>query len=862
MVNRFVQLIVLSGIFSVLVVPNVLAEESWVTDYRSLERNEGQTTDDVQSSSAAEIPHLNDIEQPATTLDEWIAQIAQAQAQVTGVQVTATDAGLDITLETSESLKSPSTSVVGNALIADIPNAVLALPDGAEFQAVNPAAGITLVSVTSLPNNRVRVAITGVDAPPVAEVRTEAQNFVLSITLEAGEAEEDAIEIIVTGEQEDDYRVPNASAATRTDVPIRDTPQSIQVIPQQVLEDQGITQLGEALRNISGISPTARTTDAFGDYFTIRGFSSGRVFLVDGFRSPFGGNNINLESANVERLEVLRGPASVLYGQAEPGGLINLVTEQPSEEPFYELEGQIGSYDFYRPSLDLTGPLNEDRTILYRLNLAYQNSGTFVDFLDIERFFVAPVMSIQLGENTNLVLEGQYLDNTGFADTGLPVVGTVLPNPVGEIPRSRFVGEPDIGPRTRRLGSVGYRLEHELSDRWSLRNAFRFDFLDTSGETYVFPDGLAEDNRTLNRTAYQTPEGISESYAVLTDIRGSINSGSNVRHDLLFGLEFRRVTDASLFASAPIDPIDVFAPNYGASLGEFTLSSDSISRQSIWGIYLQNLIRIGNNFNILLGARYDWVNQVTRDALTDDYFDQQDTALTPRVGVVYQLEPISLYTSYARSFSPIEFGQRNADGTPFEPTTGEQFEVGIKTELFGGKLAATLVAYQITQQNLITPDPNQPNFSIQVGEQRSRGIELDVVGQPLPGLNLIATYAYTDAELTRDNSGNEGNQASNVPEHSASLWATYEIQDGDLEGLGFGAGVFFVGEQQGDLANTFTLPSYIRTDAAIYYRRDNWRIALNVKNLFDVDYFRSSFGRNNVFYGDPFTILGTASVTF
>lgn len=329
------------------------------------------------------------------------------------------------------------------------------------------------MSVTGLPNTLVRIAITGADAPPVAEVKTAAQGLVLSVvpgTATDASQGEDAIQVTVTDEP-DNYRVPNASAATRTEAAIRDVPQSIQVIPQQVLEDQGITQLGESLRNVSGISPTGRTTDSFGDYFTIRGFSSGRVFLVDGFRNPFGGNNINLESANVEQLEVLKGPTSVLYGQAEPGGLINVITEQPTAEPFYELEGQIGSYDFYRPSLDFSGPLNADGTVRYRLNLAYQNSDTFVDFLDTERFFVAPVISFQLGENTNLVLEGQYLNNDGFADTGLPAVGTVLPNPEGEIPRSRFVGEPDIGPRTRRLGSVGYRLEHELSDDWSLRNA-------------------------------------------------------------------------------------------------------------------------------------------------------------------------------------------------------------------------------------------------------------------------------------------------------------------------------------------------------------------------------------------------------
>lgn len=218
---------------------------------------------------------------PATTVDEWMAQIAQAQVQVTGVRVTSTETGLEITLETSVPLEAPSTSVVGNALIADISNAVLALPDGEEFQQANPIEGIALVSVTSLPDNRVRVAITGVNAPPIATVRAEAQGLLLSVApgTEAAEGAEEAIQVVVTGEQEESYRVPTTSTATRTEAFPLDVPQSIQVIPQEVLEDQGITQIGEALRNISGISPPNRTTDSFGDSFTIRGFERGRDFL-------------------------------------------------------------------------------------------------------------------------------------------------------------------------------------------------------------------------------------------------------------------------------------------------------------------------------------------------------------------------------------------------------------------------------------------------------------------------------------------------------------------------------------------------------------------------------------------------------
>lgn len=867
MINRLRYLTFGIGVLSVLVATSVKAEVSRneVETRRSEEVEEAGSEDTLTTSPHRPISSLlSDLEQPATTVDEWIAQIEQSAIRITDVQVNATDTGLEIALRTSEPLETPSTSTVGNALIADIPNAVLALPEGDEFQQADPTEGIALVSVTSLPNNRVRVAITGTDAPPIAEVRTEAQNLVLSVTpgSETDAAQqEDAIQVVVTGEQEEGYRVPTTSTATRIEASPLDVPQSIQVIPQQVLEDQGITQIGEALQNVSGISPPNRTTDSFGDSFTIRGFERGRDFFVNGLRSPFGGFNINLETANVEQIEVLRGPASVLYGQAEPGGIVNLITEQPLDEPTYEVAGQFGSFEFYRPTVDFSGPLNSDGTVRYRLNFAYQSSGSFVDFVDVERYFVAPVLDFQLGENTTLAVEGIFLDNAGIADVGLPAIGTVLDNPLGEIPRDRFLGDPEAGRlENRQFVNVGYRLNHQISDRWALRNAFRYDSL-TVNQQYVSLFELAADNRTVNRGVFEA-ESLRESYIFQTDVVGTVNTGI-LEHELLFGIEASRLTDNGDFSSASIDPIDVFDPVYGVSTGEFDLQSNRVLRQSFVGVYAQDLIQIGDDVNVLLGGRFDWVDQISREALTNRELSQGDTAFSPRVGIVYQpIDPLALYANFSRSFAPSGVGSRNPDGAPFDPTTGEQFEVGVKTELFDGGLTATLAAYQLTRQNITTPDPDRPGFDLQVGEQRSRGIELDVIGSPLPGLDLIATYAYIDAEITEDNSGNEGNRPVNVAEHSASLWAVYELQEGILEGLGFGAGLFFVGEREGDLENSFTLPSFVRTDIGLYYRRDNWRIGLNINNLFDVDYFTSSFDRLSVYYGEPLTVQGTVSVTF
>lgn len=829
------------------------------------EGSEETSTSFMPSLAPRSLPnHLSDLEQPATTVDAWLDQIAQAATtQITGTQFRVTDAGVEVLLETAAGqLTEPSTAVVGNALIVEIPNAVLALPEGDQVQQANPTEGIVLVSVTGLADNRVRIAITGLDAPPTAQIRTTAQGLVLSVapgTATADEPEE-AIQVVVTGEQEAGYQVERATTATRTDTPILDIPQAIQVVPRQVIEDQAATQVTDVLRNVSGISINSSSLTIFSDDIRIRGIGVGRDYYRNGVRNFFGGFNLGQETANIERIEVLKGPASILYGQAEPGGVINLITRSPLDEPYYAADMTVGNYNFYRPTLDLSGPLNQAGTILYRLNAAYQYSESFVDTFDAERFFIAPTLQFQLSENTTLTIDGEYLDDSRPNYTGLPAVGTVIENPLGDVPISRFLGEEDR--RDRVVGNIGYRLEHDFSQDWSIRNSFRYEFLGVD-EDAVFVNALLDDNRTISRGAFRT-RGNAQNYALQTDLLGKVSTGT-VDHQLLFGLELRRTNqDFRGGGSPPVPDIDLFDPEYGNFNLEFADEQGTESIQSVIAGYVQDLISIGEAFTILLGARYDWVEQTADNRDTNQEFYQRDTALTPRVGIVYQpIEPLSLYASYSRSFAP-SFGAdfRNADGSSFEPTEGEQFEIGAKAELFDDRLIATLAAYDLTRQNIVTSDPERPGFSLQIGEERSRGIELDVIGEPLPGLNLIASYAYTDAEITKDNGGNEGNQPNNVPEHSGSLWATYTIQTGDLQGLGFGLGAFIVGEREGDLGNTFQLPEYIRTDAALFYRRENWDIALNIKNLFDVEYYENASFRDGVYPGAPFSILGTVSVKF
>jgi iron complex outermembrane recepter protein len=828
------------------------------------------------------IPLLSDIEIPVTNA----RSLAQTPNQgsvivIAGVKANPSDKGVEIILETSQGDKlQVANRSTGNNFIADISGGQLQLPngDGFTYRSEKPLAGIVEITVVNVDANTVRVTVVGEKSLPTVELFDDNTGLIFTVasaevatqppeTTETPPTQEkpvteqpeeeptaqqdDPIELVVTGEQ-DGYRVPNASTATKTDTPLRDIPGSIQVIPRQILEDQKTTRIQEALENISGVRKEGNYggTDAGG--FNIRGFAQ------DGnFRNGFSDNDFysSVDTANIDRVEVLKGPASVLFGQAEPGGIINVVTKQPLRDPYYSAEFNVGNYGFYRPSFDLSGPLTDDDSVLYRLNAAYQNSGSFRDFNFTERVFVAPIVTWNISDRTSLTFDFEYQNNNYLFDRGLPSLG----NKPAPIPISRLVGLPEsiYDDSTFR---AGYRLEHKFSEDWQLRNGFSFVSGKSAG-TYA-TGGYELENDQFAPIYVGRDDFKREIYTLQTELVGKFKTGSIV-HQPLIGVELRRnVWSYKSFDVADPILLDIFNPDYDVDLpaipDEETFSYTT--RRDTLGIYLQDQITLADNFKVLLGGRFDSFYR------KDDFGTVEEeslTAFSPRVGIVYQpIKPISLYASYTQSFQPDRFlGRSGATNEPFKPTEGTQYEVGIKADI-NEKLSATLAAFEITKTNVVTADPNDPDLSIQVGEQRSRGLELDLGGEILPGWNIIASYTYTDAITSKDNNIPVGNRLINVPEHAASLWTSYELQGGDLKGLGFGLGLYYVGDRNADLNNTSILPSYFRTDSAIYYKRDNWKAALNFRNLFNETYYETSQGRNTIYPGAPFTVIGSFSVQF
>ena len=648
----------------------------------------------------------------------------------------------------------------------------------------------------------------------------------------AQDSQPESLRIVVTGDN-NIYYVPDTSTGIVT--PILETPQSVQVIPRQVLDDQQVLDLDEALRNIGGVS--VGSTEGRGFQVSLRGFEGVPVFR-DGFRlfSPNGngdaaGQNFP-EIANIERIEVLRGPASAQFGQIGPGGAVNVVTKKPLATPFAEAEFQIGSNGLLRPRIDVSGPLSENGDLLYRLNVVYTHEDGFRDFdQDIERFFISPALTWKISDRTDLNLQLEYLDEQRPLDTGL----VAFDDGLADIPQDRVLGELDDKISSDYF-SAGYTLEHRFSDNWQLRNAFRYirDADDISAAlSFPFIGGLDETTGTLNRV-FGEQKVTNTTYALQTNAVGEFSTGP-IDHRLLLGLDLARYelksesfTDFSLRI-----PINIFDPVYGAvarpERSDEILSGDTIDTDSL-RIYVQDQMQITDELSLVAGISYETTEQTSTDLIDETESEQNEDAFTPLIGIVYQpLENVSLYANYARSFLPNS--AITAAGNPLEPEEGDGFEVGVKTELLGRRLLATLAYFNLTKQNVATADPNNPRFSVATGEQQSQGIELDIIGEISPGWNIIGSYAYIDAEVTEDNRVEPGNLLPGVPEHSASLWTTYKIQSGDLSGLGFGLGFNWVGGRQGDLGNSFELDSYFLTNAAISYERDDWRFALNFKNL-------------------------------
>ncbi len=656
------------------------------------------------------------------------------------------------------------------------------------------------------------------------------------------------------------YVAGRSATATKTDTPLIETPQSISVITRERLEAQNADSLQEALRYTPGMTGESFGFDTRADFLRIRGFDARTTGLYqDGLQlnSGVGFAAFRLEPYGAERIEVFRGPTSVLYGQANPGGLINFVSKRPTLESFHEAELEVGNDDRYEGKFDLSGPIWGSETVFSRLTGFAREADTQVDFVENDRVYFAPALTWTFSSNTNLTLLTSYQrDRTGTPAQFLPSSGTVLPNPNGQIPMHRFPGEPGFDKFDREQISAAYLFEHAASDTWTFRQNARYSHLDVEYDTLfgVGFDPTANDQRTLARLSLAT-RPVTDAFTIDNQAQARFTTGP-FGHTLLFGIDCQRnrFDDRLGFGSA--SSIDVYDPDYGVAVDipAFTVNTDTLQQQI--GLYVQDQIKLYDQWVFLLGGRHDWADSEIEDRKANTTTELHDTEFTGRAGLVY-LSGIGLapYASYSESFLPIA----PAFGQTFEPETGQQYEIGLKYEPPGANAFVTLAAFDLRRQNTLTGVATIP---VQAGEIRTRGVELEGVASLDFGLDLIATYTYLDAEITESNDGDEGQRPLGVPEHAASLWAGYTIQSGALARLGFGGDVRYEGSSTGNnipsVGNPiFEVSDYTLVDAVAHYDWKNLRIAVNAQNLFDKEYVAQCGGPTSCFYGAARQIVGS-----
>lgn len=691
-----------------------------------------------------------------------------------------------------------------------------------------------------------------------------------------------------------DYRVERSTSATKTNTPLIETPMSIQVVPQGIIEDRQYTNVLEAMENVSGV--VATPSASIGSRYLIRGFQQDRIYrnglISNGLNARFPSS---YDTATIEHIEVIKGPASVLYGRIEPGGFINIVTKKPLPFYYHNAEVQLGSFDYSRAVVDSTGPIDEDGTWLYRIIGNWQRNDTFKDFGQDDRWLIAPSLTWQPTEATDFRVSLEYFHRDFQAVLGWPVIGD---RPV-RLPRSRTLTMDPNDPEDEleRL-QIGTEFNHRFNDNWTLRNRFLFGRIEND-DIWINPapccgnaDALQADGRTLNRNIYgQVTE--TYNYATNLDLLGHIKLGFT-EHQILVGFAYLRgrthyVASGDFLNPNPALAIDIFnpGPSYGIdpALFETTLATavfpnnHAVFKDHDFGVYFQDHITIWENLHLLFSGRYDWIHTGRGRAKTEDeavanVAERNDEGFSPRVALLYQFLPtLSGYASWSRSF-----GTNNglsATGKTFDPERGEQYEVGLKAKLFDQRLFATVAVYHLTKSNLLTPNLSTPDDlrdSIAVGEQRSQGVEVELSGRVTEQLSLSTGYAYTDTEVTQDNSGFEGSEFAQVPQHAVNFWGRYDFAaTSPLSGLTLGFGGVAISDRPGDLANTFTLPGYVRLDAmAAYHFRLGGSLLtarINVRNLTDKYYYASTAvlnvsPRQGVLVGAPRTVIGAIELKF
>lgn len=727
--------------------------------------------------------------------------------------------------------------------------------------------------------------------------------IIRSVTIFAGQATSVDIRLVesieqlqaveITGRKERTYKNTSSFSGTKTETPLRYVPQAISYVTKEVIDDQQAFKTSDVLKNLSGVN----VFSFYNNDFSLRGFRASNA-LINGLRDPTNSWSQSL-LPNVERLEVIKGPASALFANTDPGGTVNTVTKKPLDENRKAVSFATGSYNTFRITSDFTGPMNEERTLLYRLNLAYQNAQSFRVLQGGQDMVIAPSISFLPTDKTQVNIDFVYSKTKSRLDRGQPIFGASSGTDLYSTPVSFAIGKENDYAHELNLYTTA-SLQHRFSDRISfnasyMKFLYEEDLLEhrTSNRYAVDADGVEiptlMEMQTIRRKRKNYNDNITMYFV------GDFNSGS-LTHKLLIGYDYiqnmspiggsnynargyRNATNTGAINSydpanrdnylivdnMPVPNVPHFNltnPDYSISeiSGYFNVpSSQAVTKYYVNGVYIQDQISWGK-FQALLALRQEYyVDILNYEKPNAEKVKQQ--ALIPRLGLVYTpIEPVSLYATYAEGYQPQgagTIGDPERFGGPFDPLTSTMYEGGAKTEFFNKMLSVNLAIYHIELNNILinANDPQNPDRLRQVGQQQARGMELDIYGQVLPNLSITANFALNKTFITEsDDEAEIGDILPNAPRTQGGIWAKYTFSTPSLNGIGIGIGANYVSTRT-TFSDVLTLPSYLVADVALYYAVDRFKLSANLNNIFDETHWAGGYDFNRLFPGTPRNFL-------
>ena len=672
------------------------------------------------------------------------------------------------------------------------------------------------------------------------------------------------------------FRPDESSTATKTNIPLNEIPQGIGVTTQALIQSQQDIRFADAATNVSGVNRDLLAAGDVGSALTIRGLPLGVFsnYYRDSF--PFDGMAPS-DTTDIDRVEVLKGPASVLYGRAASGGIVTLITKEPLPATHATLSLQGDRYGTLRPTFDVTGPVDSSGKLLYRMNGEFADSSSFRDYYHDHRFFLAPAVTWKPRESTAVRFLVEYLHADIVNDYGIPALGD-RPAPVSI---SNFYGEPwQRGLFKSRVG--GLDVSQNLGSRWVVRSRFRATLVNWD-DLDVSTGFLESDNRTIARFSEDAHYPL-RFYDWQTDLTGIFKTGK-IEHNVLIGFEYGRqqVVQDAIFSDAP--PIDLYNPipfsytrpdpttltnNFFNPTSPDDFPLDGTTKLFTHGGYVQDQVTLLPGLRVLAGARFEGFTQRYDEIVYGTHNRQDNVAALPRIGVTYQpIQPLTLYASYSRSFTPTLAAQFTAGGQPFRPEYGHQYEIGVRGSTLHGRVASTLSFYRIRASNLLITNPGNPLASIQIATTESKGIELDTSGRIRPGWDVVVAYAFNQAQIVADPVYPAGNIFQNAPRHSGRIWTVYELQRGPLRGLTLGGGIQALSYRFVDPSDDVVLPGYGRLDAMASYafgtvRKEQklFKISVNLQNVTDRRYFEAGNTPTVIFPGSPVDAWSRLEVRF